>query len=201
MIENQDEVKAELEGHFKEILRLVGEDAEREGLLETPSRVSKMYLEIFKGLHEDPAEHLSKTFTTDNDSMIMVTNIPFSTVCEHHLVPFVGEVHVGYIPGLVDDRDPTSGYAIAGLSKFARVTDGFAARPQIQEGLTADIANAINDMLAPQGVIVVVKAQHFCMSMRGVRKSGAWTTTSAVHGLFKTNQDGVKDEFFSLLKL
>lgn len=193
----------DLEYHIEQILKLVGEDVSREGLLETPKRVAKMYREMFHGLAEDfdPKHHLDKQFTTARDSMIVVKDIPFYTVCEHHLVPFFGVVHVGYIPGPTDGSDLSGPFKITGLSKFARLVDGYAARPQIQEQLTWQIADAIDESLDPQGTVVVVKAQHMCMSMRGVQKQGSWTVTAAVHGLFATNDDGVKDEFYKLLEI
>lgn len=164
---------------MREILAAVGEDPGRDGLLRTPSRVAEMYAEIFSGLHDDPARHLAVTFEADHDEMIMVRDIPLYSMCEHHLVPFHGRAHVAYIPGH-DGR-------ITGLSKLARLVDGFSKRPQVQERLTAQIADAMVVALGPRGVLVVIEAEHLCMGMRGVRKPGSITLTSAVRGIFKEN--------------
>jgi GTP cyclohydrolase I len=161
----------------REILIAIGEDPDRDGLQRTPKRVAAMYAEIFAGLHENPCEHLQVTFEADHDEMVMVRDIPLYSECEHHLVPFHGRAHVAYIPG-VDGR-------ITGLSKLARLVDGFAKRPQVQERLTSQIADALVEALEPRGVLVVVEAEHLCMSMRGVRKPGTVTVTSAVRGIFK----------------
>jgi len=163
----------------REILEAVGEDPDRDGLLRTPERVAKMYGEVLAGLHEDPAEHLSVTFEAGHDEMVMVKDIPIYSLCEHHLVPFHGHAHIAYIPG-ADGR-------ITGLSKLARVVDGFARRPQVQERLTTQVADALAEALDPRGVLVVIEAEHLCMGMRGVRKPGAITVTSAVRGIFKEN--------------
>ncbi len=164
---------------MREILEAVGEDPDRDGLVRTPSRVADMFSEIFSGLEEDPASHLTVRFDSDHDEMVMVREIPLYSTCEHHLVPFIGKAHVAYIPG--DDG------RITGLSKLARLVDGFARRPQVQERLTTQIADTINEVLRPKGVLVVIEAEHLCMSMRGVRKPGSLTVTSAVRGLFKTS--------------
>jgi GTP cyclohydrolase I len=163
----------------REILEAVGEDPDRDGLLRTPERVAKMYGEVLAGLHEDPAEHLSVTFEAGHNEMVMVKDIPIYSLCEHHLVPFHGHAHIAYIPG-ADGR-------ITGLSKLARVVDGFARRPQVQERLTTQVADALAEALDPRGVLVVIEAEHLCMGMRGVRKPGAITVTSAVRGIFKEN--------------
>jgi GTP cyclohydrolase I len=163
----------------REILEAIGEDPDRDGLVRTPTRIAHMYEEIFAGLHEDPSLHLTVTFEADNDEMVMVRDIAVTSVCEHHLVPFAGRAHVAYIPG-TDGR-------ITGLSKIARLVDGFAKRPQVQERLTTQIADALVDTLDPIGVLVMIEAEHFCMSMRGVKKPGSLTITSAVRGLFKSN--------------
>lgn len=163
----------------REILLAVGEDPERDGLVKTPMRVARMYEEIFAGLREDPAHHLSVTFEASHDEMVMVRDIPLYSACEHHLVPFHGVAHVAYIPG--DDG------RITGLSKLARLVDGFARRPQVQERLTSQVADAMVDVLQPRGVFVVIECEHLCMSMRGVRKPGSLTVTSAVRGIFKAN--------------
>lgn len=168
-----------IEAAVREILLAVGEDPGRDGLVRTPARVAEMYAEMLGGLHEEPAEHLQVTFEAGHNEMVMVRDIPLYSLCEHHLVPFYGQAHVAYIPG-ADGR-------ITGLSKLARLVDGFARRPQVQERLTAQIADALDGALAPRGVLVVVEAEHLCMSMRGVRKPGALTITSAVRGIFKQN--------------
>jgi GTP cyclohydrolase I len=161
----------------REILQAIGEDPERDGLVDTPVRVARMYQEIFAGLHEDPDRHLQVTFEAGHDEMVMVRDIPLFSVCEHHLLPWFGEAHVAYIPN-ADGR-------ITGLSKLARLVDGYCRRPQVQERLTTQIADAIERTLQPRGVLVVIQAEHLCMSMRGVRKPGSRTMTSAVRGLFR----------------
>jgi GTP cyclohydrolase IA len=168
-----------IERAVREILIAIGEDPDRDGLKRTPKRVASMYEEIAGGLYDDPARHLVVTFEADHDEMVMVRDIPLFSICEHHLVPFHGKAHVAYIPG--DDG------RITGLSKLARLVDGFAKRPQVQERLTTQIADAIAEALQPLGVFVVIEAEHLCMSMRGVRKPGSTTVTSAVRGLFKDN--------------
>jgi GTP cyclohydrolase I len=168
-----------IERAVREILEAIGEDPTRDGLLNTPRRVARMYEEIFAGLYEDPARHLTVTFEAEHDEMVMVRDIPLHSMCEHHLVPFAGRAHVAYIPG-EDGR-------ITGLSKIARLVDGYARRPQVQERLVNQIADALMRVLNPSGVLVLVEAEHFCMSMRGVKKPGSLTVTSAVRGLFKTN--------------
>jgi GTP cyclohydrolase IA len=160
-----------------EILAAIGEDPERDGLIDTPGRVARMYAEIFAGLREQPGRHLNVTFEAHHDEMVMVKDIDLFSVCEHHLVPWFGQAHVAYIPG-VEGR-------ITGLSKLARLVEGFARRPQVQERLTTQVADAIEEALQPRGVLVVVEAEHLCMSMRGVRKPGARTVTSAVRGVFR----------------
>ncbi len=166
-----------IEAAVAEILAAIGEDPSRDGLLNTPSRVARMYAEVMQGLHEDPARHLSVTFEAEHDEMVMVRDIPFASMCEHHLVPFLGKAHVAYIPG------PQG--RITGLSKLARLVDGYAKRPQVQERLTTQIAEAMVAALDPHGVLVVIEAEHLCMSMRGVQKPGAMTVTSAVRGRFR----------------
>jgi GTP cyclohydrolase IA len=168
-----------IERAVRDILEAFGENPDRDGLLDTPRRIAKMYEEIFAGLHEDPAKHLTVTFEADHDEMVMVRDIPIHSMCEHHLIPFAGRAHVAYIPG--DDG------RITGLSKIARLVDGFAKRPQVQERLTAQIADALTATLNPRGALVLIEAEHFCMSMRGVKKPGSLTITSAVRGLFKSN--------------
>jgi len=179
-----------IEKAVREILEAIGEDPDRDGLQRTPERVARMYAEIFRGLAEDPAQHLSVTFEADHDEMVLVRDIPLYGICEHHLVPFAGRAHVAYIPGS-DGR-------ITGLSKIARLVEGYARRPQIQERLTTQIADALVEVLKPDGVLVMLEAEHFCMSMRGVKKPGALTLTSAVRGLFKTNA-ATRSEALSLI--
>ncbi len=163
----------------REILAAIGEDPDRDGLLDTPARVARMYAETCSGLHDDPTRHLKVTFEAEHDEMILVRDIPFYSMCEHHLVPFFGHAHVAYIPS-------DSG-RITGLSKLARLVDGFAKRPQVQERLTSQIANSMEAVLEPRGIVVVIEAEHLCMGMRGVRKPGSKTVTSAVRGLFRTD--------------
>lgn len=162
-----------------EILAAIGEDPTRDGLQKTPGRVARMYEELFAGFGENPADHLEVGFAAEHDEMVMVRDIPFASLCEHHMVPFMGRAHVAYIPGQ-DGR-------ITGLSKLARLVDGYARRLQVQERMTTEIADAIEKALEPKGVLVVVDAEHLCMSMRGVKKSGTSTVTSAVRGLFRTD--------------
>ena len=169
-----------LERAVREILLAIGEDPDRDGLLDTPARVARMYAETCAGLREDPARHLTVTFDAGHDEMILVRDIPVYSLCEHHLVPFFGRAHVGYIPS-ADGR-------VTGLSKLARVVDGFAKRPQVQERLTTQVADAVESALDPRGVLVVISAEHLCMSMRGVRKAGSSTVTSAVRGIFRSDQ-------------
>jgi GTP cyclohydrolase I len=163
----------------REILVAIGEDPGRDGLRDTPARVARMYAEIFSGLHEEADQHLQVTFEAGHDEMVMVRDIPMYSACEHHLIPFIGKAHVAYIPG-ADGR-------ITGLSKLARLVDAYAKRPQVQERLTGQIADEVERTLTPRGVLVVVEAEHLCMSMRGIRKPGATTVTSAVRGLFREN--------------
>jgi GTP cyclohydrolase I len=160
-----------------ELLAAMGEDPQRDGLLRTPARVAAMYEEIFGQMNADPADYLTATFAAEHDEMVMVRDIPFASLCEHHLVPFMGKAHVAYIPG--DDG------RITGLSKLARLVDAFAKRLQVQERMTSQIADALMDTLTPRGALVVVEAEHLCMSMRGVRKPGTLTVTSALRGIFK----------------
>jgi GTP cyclohydrolase I len=169
--------RGRIEAAVREILAALGEDVGRDGLLNTPARVAEMYAEIFSGLHTDPSEVLAVTFEEGHDEMVMVLDIPLYSACEHHLIPFVGTAHVAYIPN-VDGR-------ITGLSKLARLVEGYARRPQVQERLTTQIANAIERVLQPRGVLVSLQAEHLCMSMRGVNKPGTRTVTQAVRGLFR----------------
>ena len=163
----------------REILEAMGEEPDREGLRDTPQRVARMYAEICSGLHEEADTHLITTFEAGHDEMVMVRDIPTASICEHHLVPFIGRAHVAYIPG--DDGK------ITGLSKLARLVDAYSRRPQVQEKLTVQIADEIDRTLQPKGVMVVIEAEHLCMTMRGVRKPGSTTVTSAVRGLFRSS--------------
>ncbi|MDQ4143905.1 MAG: GTP cyclohydrolase I FolE [Actinomycetota bacterium] len=172
------------------ILQAIGEDPDRDGLQRTPERVARMYAEIFAGLQEDPLEELRVVFEAGHDEMIMVRDVPLYSMCEHHLVPFIGSAHVAYIPN-------TKGQ-ITGLSKLARVVEGYARRPQVQERLTTQIADAIEHALEPRGVLVVIEAEHLCMSMRGVQKAGSQTVTSAVRGIFREN-DATRAEAMNLI--
>jgi GTP cyclohydrolase I len=165
------------EAAIADLLAAVGEDPGRDGLRRTPQRVADMYAEILAGCDDDPGSHLSVTFAADHDEMIMERDIALTSICEHHLMPFIGRAHVAYIPG-PDGR-------ITGLSKLARLVDAFSRRLQVQERLTSQIADTLQDVLTPRGVLVVIEAEHLCMSMRGVRKPGAITVTSAVRGLFR----------------
>lgn len=173
--------RARAEAAVRELLLAVGEDPDRPGLVDTPARVARSYEEIFAGLHVDPDEVLRTTFDENHDELVLVKDIPMYSTCEHHLVSFHGVAHVGYIPG-VDGK-------VTGLSKLARVVDLYAKRPQVQERLTRQVADALVRTLQPRGVIVVVEAEHLCMAMRGIRKPGATTTTSAVRGAFKSQPE------------
>jgi GTP cyclohydrolase IA len=171
--------QSRVEDAIRELLYAIGEDPEREGLRETPSRVARAYREMFSGLYTDPDSVLNTMFDEEHDELVIVKEIPMYSTCEHHLVSFHGVAHVGYIPG-------KSG-RVTGLSKIARMVDLYAKRPQVQERLTSQIADALVRQLDPSGAIVVIEAEHLCMAMRGVRKPGAVTTTSAVRGQFKTS--------------
>jgi GTP cyclohydrolase I len=171
--------QARITAAVREILEAIGEDPDRDGLKNTPSRVARMYAEVCAGLHQDPAEHLSTTFEAGHDEMVMVRDIPLYSLCEHHLIPFLGKAHVAYIPN--------ENGRVTGLSKIARLVDGYAKRPQVQERLTRQVADAIEAEIHPQGVLVVIEAEHLCMSMRGVRKAGSSTVTSSVTGIFRDN--------------
>jgi GTP cyclohydrolase I len=176
----------------REILLAIGEDPDRDGLRRTPARVADMYAEICGGLHDDPSRHLTVTFEADHDEMVMVRDIPLYSLCEHHLAPFHGHAHVAYIPN-EEGR-------ITGLSKLARLVDGFAQRPQVQERLTTQVADAMMERLDPRGAFVMIEAEHLCMSMRGVRKPGSLTVTSAVRGIFKDNPS-TRSEAMALLRM
>ncbi|WFD12113.1 GTP cyclohydrolase I FolE [Tepidibacter hydrothermalis] len=171
--------KEKIKRAVRDILEAIGEDPNREGLIDTPDRIARMYEEIYSGLNEDPKKHLELFFQDENhEELVLVKDIPFYSTCEHHLVPFHGKAHVGYIP---------RGGRLTGLSKLARVVETAAKRPQLQERITKTVADAIVDVLDPYGVIVVVEAEHMCMTMRGVKKPGSKTITSAVRGIFKTD--------------
>jgi GTP cyclohydrolase I len=178
------------EAAVRELLLAVGENPDRQGLQDTPARVARAYREMFAGLYTDPDTVLDTTFDEEHDELVLVTKIPLYSTCEHHLVAFHGMAHVGYIPG-ADGR-------VTGLSKLARVVDLYAKRPQVQERLTAQIADAVVRKLDPRGVIVVIEAEHLCMAMRGVRKAGSITVTSAVRGQFKTD-DASRSEALGLI--
>ena len=175
----------------REILLAVGEDPDRDGLRDTPARVARAYAEVFAGLHQDPVDLLATSFDIGHSEMVLVRDIPFYSTCEHHLVPFHGLAHVGYIPG------PEG--KVTGLSKLARLVDLYAKRPQVQERLTTQVADAIVERLDAQAVIVVIECEHLCMAMRGIRKPGANTTTSAVRGGFK-HSAASRAEVLSLIK-
>ncbi|WP_347059228.1 GTP cyclohydrolase I FolE [Blastococcus sp. HT6-30] len=174
----------------RELLIAVGEDPDRPGLQDTPARVARSYAETFAGLWQDPYDILATTFDEDHDELVLVKDIPMYSTCEHHLVPFHGVAHVAYIPG-EDGR-------VTGLSKLARLVEVYARRPQVQERMTRQIADALDDALKPRGVLVVVQAEHLCMAMRGIRKPGSSTVTSAVRGLFRENA-ATRSEAMSLV--
>ena len=187
--DRHDEVDLEaIKGAVRTILEAVGEDPDRPGLLDTPRRVARMYEEMFAGLHKDPARHLKVTFPEDYDEMVLVRDIQFTSMCEHHLLPFSGVAHVAYIPK----------GRVTGLSKLARVVEEVARRPQVQERMTDTIADLIEQELESSGVAVVIEAEHSCMSIRGIRKPGAKTVTSALRGVFKTKQSS-RAEVMSLI--
>ncbi|SDL93390.1 GTP cyclohydrolase I [Corynebacterium mycetoides] len=183
--------RARAEAAVRELLIAVGEDPDREGLVETPARVARSYEEIFVGLHSEPTDVLEKTFAEDHQELVLVHDIPIYSTCEHHLVPFYGKAHIGYIPG------PEG--KVTGLSKLARLADLYAKRPQVQERLTGQIADALVSKLGAQAVIVVLECEHLCMAMRGIRKPGAVTTTSAVRGGFQHNAAS-RAEVLSLIR-
>ncbi|MFA4858710.1 MAG: GTP cyclohydrolase I FolE [Candidatus Margulisiibacteriota bacterium] len=179
-----------IEKAIKEILAAVGENPNRAGLKETPARVARMYAELFSGINQDPGKEITVFHEEEHEEMVMIKNIPFYSICEHHLVPFFGKAHVVYIP--------TRG-RVTGLSKLVRVVEGFARRPQVQERLTSQVADCLMEKLKPQGVLVVIEAEHLCMSMRGVRKPGAITVTSAVRGILRKNP-ATRAEAVALIK-
>jgi GTP cyclohydrolase I len=166
-----------IERAVREILTAVGEDPDREGLQETPGRVARMYAELFSGLHKDPREHLKKFFTEKYDEMVLIRDIAFNSMCEHHMLPFIGKAHIGYVPN----------GKVVGLSKLARVVEEISHRPQVQERMTEEIANLLIEELDVKGVAVVIEASHSCMAIRGVRKPDSVCVTSAMKGLFRSN--------------
>ena len=179
-----------IENSIREILLAIGEDPERDGLIRTPNRVARMYKELFSGIDKDPKDEITITLKEDHAEVILVKDIIFYSICEHHLLPFFGVAHVAYLP---------KNGIITGLSKLARVVETAARRPQVQERLTMQIANAINEKLNPEGVAVVIEAEHFCMTMRGVKKPGAKTTTSVLKGIFESNQ-ATRAEVLTLIR-
>ena len=181
---------ARAEAAVRELLLAVGEDPDRPGLQDTPARVARAYAETFAGLWQDPAAVLATTFDEDHDEMVLVKDIPMYSTCEHHLVPFHGVAHIGYIPG--------ENGRVTGLSKLARLVEVYARRPQVQERMTSQIADALADVLKPRGVLVVIEAEHLCMAMRGIRKPGSSTVTSAVRGIFRDNA-ATRSEAMSLV--
>lgn len=183
---NQEKIEAAV----KMILEAIGEDPNREGLVDTPARVARMYNEVFCGLHQDASQHLQVLFSEEHEEMVLVKDIAFYSMCEHHLLPFFGKAHVAYIP---------KKGKITGLSKLARTVETLAKRPQLQERLTSQIADLIMKSLDAHGVLVVVEAEHMCMTMRGVRKPGSCTVTSAVRGIFQKNQ-ATRAEAMSLIR-
>jgi GTP cyclohydrolase I len=188
MIESPVDLE-KIEDAVRDILIAVGENPDRPGLLETPRRVAKMYAEMFAGLHVEPARHMQVVFPEDYDEMVLIRDIPFTSMCEHHLLPFSGRAHVAYIPN----------GQVTGLSKIARVVDEVARRPQVQERMTQEIADLVNNHLQTSGVAVVISAEHSCMSIRGIKKPGSKTITSALRGMFKDNES-TRAEFMSLIR-
>jgi GTP cyclohydrolase I len=188
MIQKQPLDRERIKAALNELFVAIGEDPAREGLVETPRRIADMYAEIFGGLHINPAEYLEVGFEVAHDEMVILRNIPFYSMCEHHFLPFHGEAHVGYVP---DGR-------IVGISKLARVVEAFARRPQVQEQLTSQIAETIMESLRPDGVAVVIEAEHLCMTMRGVKKPGSRMVTSAMRGEFRQSSV-TRAEFLSLV--
>ena len=188
-MDNKPVDRAKIETAFKLILEAIGENPEREGLAQTPQRVARMYEEIFSGINSEPRELLDVSFTEFHDELVLVKDIPIYSMCEHHFLPFYGMAHVAYIP---------KGGKVVGISKLARVVESYARRPQLQERLTSQVADCIFDTLKPMGVGVVIQAEHMCMTMRGVKKPGSLTVTSAVRGIFETRPQ-TRAELFSLI--
>ncbi|MGW8257468.1 MAG: GTP cyclohydrolase I FolE [Thermoguttaceae bacterium] len=188
MLYDQAVDQARIERAVREILLAVGENPDREGLRETPSRVARLYAELFGGMHVDPRQHLKKFFSESCDEVILVRDISFNSVCEHHLLPFMGSAHIAYLPSR----------RVVGLSKLARVVDEIARRPQVQERMTEQIANILEEELQAKGVAVVIEAVHSCMTIRGVRKPGALCVTSAMKGCFR-NKSSTRAELMTLI--
>lgn len=183
--------RTQIEEAVRLILEAIGENPNREGLLDTPNRVAKMYEEVFSGLNDDPKQYFDTIFSEDHEEVVLVKDIPFYSMCEHHLVPFFGKAHVAYLP---------RNGRVTGLSKLARAVEAVAKRPQLQERLTSTIANAIMEKLEPHGVMVVVEAEHMCMTMRGVKKPGSKTVTTAARGIYEEDADA-RRELLTLIKL
>ncbi|EGL82853.1 GTP cyclohydrolase 1 [Caldalkalibacillus thermarum TA2.A1] len=186
----QEVDKAKIEQAVRMILEAIGENPDREGLVDTPKRVARMYEEVFSGMRTDPGHYFDVIFGEDHEELVLVKDIPFFSMCEHHLVPFFGKAHVAYIP---------KGGRVTGLSKLARAVEAIARRPQLQERITSTVADTMVEKLDPHGVVVVVEAEHMCMTMRGVKKPGAKTVTSAVRGCFE-HDAAARAEVFSLIK-
>lgn len=182
--------RAQIEEAVRLILEAIGEDPNREGLLDTPKRVAKMYEEVFAGMNQDPDEYFETVFGEDHEELVLVKDIPFFSMCEHHLVPFYGHAHVAYIP---------QGGRVTGLSKLARAVEAVSRRPQLQERITSTVADSIMNKLEPHGVMVILEAEHMCMTMRGVKKPGAKTITSAARGIF-ANDSQARSEILGLIK-
>lgn len=182
--------RAKLEQAVRMILEAIGEDPDREGLLDTPKRVARMYEEVFSGLHKDPADELSAIFDELHEEVVLVRDIPFYSMCEHHLVPFFGKAHVAYLP---------KNGRVTGLSKLARLVETVARRPQLQERITTTVADTLMDKLEAHGVVVMIEAEHLCMSMRGVNKPGSRTITTAVRGIYQQDKDA-REEVLSLIR-
>ena len=170
--------QAAVEKAVRDLLAAIGEDPDRDGLVDTPARLGRAFAELLEGYNTDPREHLRRVFPVEHNDLVLVKDIPFHSMCEHHLLPFVGKAHVGYIP---------KGQRVTGLSKLARLVDGYSHRLQVQERLTQQIADAVWEVLSPQGVIVVLQAEHMCMTIRGAQKPQARTTTSAVRGVMQSS--------------
>lgn len=189
-LQNMTNNQEKLEQAIYQLLEALGENPEREGLIETPKRVAKMYQEMFSGLNEDPKDQFTAVFTENHDEVVLVKDIPFYSMCEHHLVPFYGVAHVAYLPS--DGR-------VTGLSKLARAVEVASKRPQLQERLNAQVADALEEALQPKGVFVMLEAEHMCMTMRGIKKPGSKTVTTVARGIFKDNREERK-EILSLIR-
>lgn len=188
-MDNKAVDKEKIERAFQLILEAIGEDPQREGLRDTPRRVANMYAEVFSGINNDPAQYLDVFFTEYHDELVLVKDIPIYSMCEHHFLPFYGKAHIAYIP---------RGGKVVGISKLARVAEAYTHRPQLQERLTSQIADCINTKLNPFGVAVIIQAEHMCMTMRGIKKPGSLTVTSAVRGIFESRSE-TRAELLSLI--